>query len=232
MLNRRQMTKTGLTAIGAGLVVPSALALGSAPQSASSAKMAVTAPSSKLTLQAGRDFKLIKPTAPTEAVAGKVEVVEFFWYKCSHCFNFEPELSAWVQALPAHVSFRRVPVGFNASFIPQQKLFYTLEGLNLLGSLHSKVFAAIHTDQVKLDSDADIFAWVVKQGVSLEKFKAMYTSFSVAGKVSRATKLQDAYQVDGVPAMGVDGKFLSNGTLAGSMPRLLQVASALAAQKR
>ena len=98
--------------------------------------------------------------------------------------------------------------------------------------MHSKIFAAIHTEQIKLDSDADIFAWVVKQGVSLDKFKAMYTSFSVAGKVSRATKLQDAYQVDGVPAMGVDGKFLSNGTLAGSMPRLLQVVGVLAAQKR
>ena len=230
MLNRRQMAQSGLTAIGAGLVVPSAFALSAEKPTAAAAKMA--APATSVTLQAGRDFKLVKPTAPTEAAAGKVEVVEFFWYKCSHCFHFEPELNAWIKTLPAHVSFRRVPVGFNASFIPQQKLFYALEGLNLLGTLHSKIFAAIHTEQIKLDNDADIFAWVVKQGVNLDKFKAMYTSFSVAGKVSRATKLQDAYQVDGVPAMGVDGKFLSNGTLTGSMPRLLQVVGVLAAQKR
>ncbi len=232
MLNRRQMTQSGLTAIGAGLALPSALALAAEKPTAASAKMAVAAPAAAIAIQAGRDFKVIKPAAPTEAAAGKIEVVEFFWYKCPHCFHFEPELNVWVKTLPKNVSFRRVPVGFNASFLPQQKLFYALEGLNLLDTLHSKVFAAIHTDKVKLDNDADIFAWIAKQGVSLDKFKAMYTSFSVAGKATRATKLQDAYMVDGVPAMGVDGKYLSNGTLTGSMSRLLQVVSTLVAQKR
>lgn len=180
----------------------------------------------------GKDFKrLDKPVAP-DAPAGKVDVIEFFWYSCPHCNAFEPALDAWVKAAPKDLSIRRVPVAFNASFVPQQKLFYTLEGMGKLDALHAKVFRAIHVDRAKLAKDDEILAWVTQQGVDAAKFKEIYSSFSVANQVRRASQLQDAYGVEGVPSMGVAGKYYTDGTMAGSMQTVLQVVEYLAATAR
>ena len=178
---------------------------------------------------AGKDFiKLDKPVA-TDAPAGKVEVIEFFWYSCPHCNAFEPTLDAWIKAAPKDLSIRRVPVAFNASFIPQQKLYYALEGLGQLEALHAKVFRAVHVEKQKLAKDDEIFAWIAKQGVDAAKFKEIYTSFTVSNQVRRASQLQDAYGVEGVPSMGVAGKYYTDGTMAGSMQNVLQVVESLAA---
>ena len=180
----------------------------------------------------GKDFKrLDKPVAP-DAPAGKVDVIEFFWYSCPHCNAFEPTLDAWVKAAPKDLSIRRVPVAFNASFVPQQKLFYTLEGMGKLDALHAKVFRAIHVEKAKLAKDDEILAWVTQQGVDAAKFKEVYGSFSVANQVRRASQLQDSYGVEGVPSMGVAGKYYTDGTMAGSMQTVLQVVEYLAATAR
>jgi len=180
----------------------------------------------------GKDFKrLDKPVAP-DAPAGKVDVIEFFWYSCPHCNAFEPTLDAWVKAAPKDLSIRRVPVAFNASFVPQQKLFYTLEGMGKLDALHAKVFRAIHVEKAKLAKDDEILAWVTQQGVDVAKFKEVYGSFSVANQVRRASQLQDSYGVEGVPSMGVAGKYYTDGTMAGSMQTVLQVVEFLAATAR
>ena len=180
----------------------------------------------------GKDFKrLDKPVAP-DAPAGKVDVIEFFWYSCPHCNAFEPTLDAWVKAAPKDLSVRRVPVAFNASFVPQQKLFYTLEGMGKLEALHAKVFRAVHVEKAKLAKDDEILAWVTQQGVDVAKFKEVYGSFSVANQVRRASQLQDSYGVEGVPSMGVAGKYYTDGTMAGSMQTVLQVVEYLAATAR
>lgn len=180
----------------------------------------------------GKDFKrLDKPVTP-DAPAGKVDVIEFFWYSCPHCNAFEPVLDAWVKAAPKDLSVRRMPVAFNASFVPQQKLYYTLEGMGKLEELHAKVFRAIHVEKQKLAKDDEILAWVTKQGVDVAKFKEVYGSFSVSNQVRRASQLQDAYGVEGVPSMGVAGKYYTDGTMAGSMPTVLQVVEHLAATAR
>ena len=180
----------------------------------------------------GKDFKrLDKPVAP-DAPAGKVDVIEFFWYSCPHCHAFEPTLDAWVKAAPKDLSIRRVPVAFNASFVPQQKLYYTLEGMGKLDALHAKVFRAIHVEKAKLAKDDEILAWVTQQGVDVAKFKEVYGSFSVANQVRRASQLQDSYGVEGVPSMGVAGKYYTDGTMAGSMQTVLQVVEYLAATAR
>ena len=180
----------------------------------------------------GKDFKrLDKPVAP-DAPAGKVDVIEFFWYSCPHCNAFEPTLDAWVKAAPKDLSVRRVPVAFNASFVPQQKLFYTLEGMGKLDALHAKVFRAVHVEKAKLAKDDEILAWVTQQGVDAAKFKEVYGSFSVANQVRRASQLQDSYGVEGVPSMGVAGKYYTDGTMAGSMQTVLQVVEYLAATAR
>ena len=123
-------------------------------------------------------------------------------------------------------------MAFNASFIPQQKLYYTLEGMGKLDALHTRVFRAIHVDKLKLAKDDDIFAWAGQQGVDAAKFKEVYNSFTVSNQVRRASQLQDAYGVEGVPSMGVAGKFYTDGTMAGSMQNVLQVVEHLTAVAR
>lgn len=180
----------------------------------------------------GKDYvKLGKPVA-SDAPAGKVEVIEFFWYSCGHCNAFEPTLEAWIKSAPKELHIRRVPVAFNSSFAPQQKLYYTLEGLGKLPELHSKVFRAIHVERLPLNKDDLIFDWIGKQGVDVAKFKEIYNSFTVANQVRKATQLQDAYQVEGVPSMGVAGRYYTDGSLAGSMQSVLQIVEYLAGEVR
>lgn len=178
--------------------------------------------------QAGTDYLMVEPVAGVEAPAGKIEVVEFFWYSCSHCNAFEPTLEAWIKRAPKDLAIRRVPVAFQDSFVPQQRLFYTLEAMGLVEKLHAKVFAAIHVEKQNLSRPEQIVDWAVKQGVDKAKFLEQFNSFSVSTKATRGTRLQNAYRVEGVPALGVAGRFYTDGSLAKSMARALQVVEFLA----
>lgn len=182
--------------------------------------------------QEGAEYKTLEQRAGVEAPQGKVEVVEFFWYSCPHCNTFEPRLDAWSKNLPPDVALRRVPVAFRDDFVPQQRLFYTLEAMNRLGDLHGKVFHAIHRERDPLNKEALILAWAEKQGLDKGKFQETFNSFSVATKARRATQLQDAFKVEGVPALGIAGRYYTDGTLAGNMDRALQVADYLIAEAR
>lgn len=182
----------------------------------------------------GADYLVLDKRAAVEAPAGKIEVIEFFWYDCPHCNAFEPALEAWIKRVPQDVQVRRVPVGFRDEFVPLQRLFYTLEAMDLLGKLHPKVFAAIHAEKQlsRGAKGAEIADWVVKQGVDKAKFMEQVNSFAIATKASRATQLQNAYKVEGVPALGVAGRFYTDATLAKNMPRALQVVDYLVAEVR
>jgi len=176
---------------------------------------------------AGTDYQVLDARAPVEAPVGKIEVVEFFWYSCTHCNAFEPMLADWVKKLPKDVAFRRAPVAFNDSFVPQQKLFYTLESLGLLDKLHPKVFAAIHVEKLNLSKAEAIVEWVGKNGVDQAKFVKEYNSFGVVTKTQKGSQMQSAYKVEGVPALGVGGQFYTDGTMARSMDRALLVVQSL-----
>lgn len=180
--------------------------------------------------EAGKDYLIVDPRAPVEAPAGKVDVVEFFGYFCPHCNSFEPTLSAWLKTVPAHVAFRRAHVAFNDGMAPQQRLFLALEAMGLVEKMQVSVFSAIHKDKLKLNTRDAIVDWVVAQGVDKTKFLESYNSFSTATKASRMTQLQNAYKLEGVPALGIAGRFYIDGTLAGSMPRVLQIADYLIAE--
>ncbi|WP_395668935.1 thiol:disulfide interchange protein DsbA/DsbL [Rhodoferax sp.] len=178
-------------------------------------------------LREGADYLEVKPRAPVEAAVGKIEVVEFFWYSCPHCNAFEPLLKTWAAKAPADVVLRRVPVAFRDDFVPQQRLYFALEAMRLVDKLHSKVFAAIHDEKQTLARSDAIAQWVAKQGVDMAKFTEHYNSFAVATKASRSAQLQNAYKVEGVPALGVDGRFYTDGSLAGNVGRSLQVVDGL-----
>ncbi|PUE06384.1 disulfide bond formation protein DsbA [Limnohabitans sp. T6-5] len=182
--------------------------------------------------KAGKDYMVLERPLPTEVGNGKIEVIEFFWYSCPHCNAFEPSFAQWVKNAPKDVVVRRIPVAFRDDFAPQQRLFFTLEAMNLLDSLHAKVFAAVHVEKQALNTDASVLAWAEKQGVDKAKFSEIYKSFGVASKLKRAVQLQNDFKIEGVPSLGVAGRYYVDGTLAGSMERAVKVAESLIAQTR
>ena len=199
-----------------------------------------------LTALAGFGPSLAQGGAPTEgkhyvrlsqpvpaAGGGKVEVVEFFWYGCPHCNDFEPMLEAWVKKLPADVVFRRVPVAFREEpFGSHQRLYYALEAMGQVEAVHRKVFYAIHVERQRLDKAPDIAAFMGKNGVDGAKFLEVFNSFAVQTKARQARQLSEAYKIDGVPALGVQGRYYTSGSLAGSLPQALSVTDHLIERAR
>ena len=180
----------------------------------------------------GTDYYVLDKPVAVDAPAGKIEVVEFFWYKCPHCNAFEPALEAWSKKLPKDVVLRRVPIAFQDSFAPLQRLFYSIEAMGLTAKLHAKVFNAIHIERLNLEKGDAIIEWVAQQGVDKAKFAEQFGSFSINSKATKATQLQNAYRVEGVPALGVAGRFYTDGQIAKSMDRALLVVDALLANLR
>jgi len=180
----------------------------------------------------GRHFVRVSPAAPVGAPAGKIDVVEFFWYGCPHCHALEPALEAWSARLPADVAFRRMPVVFGALHESHARMFFALEALGQLQTVHKRIFAALHIQRRRLDKFDDIAAFVAEQGVDRQKFTEAYNAFGVASKVKQSQQLAQAYALEGVPALGVAGRFLTAGSMAGSNERALQVADSLIARSR
>jgi thiol:disulfide interchange protein DsbA len=180
----------------------------------------------------GTDYRTLDRRVGVEAPAGKVEVVDFFWYNCPHCNAFEPLLQTWTRRLPNDVTLRRIPIAFRDDMVPQQRLFYTLEAMGKIDELHVKVFDAIHKERLNLMREAGMVDWAAKQGLDPAKFTDLYRSFTVSAKARRASEVQDAYRVEGVPALGVAGRFYTDGSLAGTLPRALQVTDYLIAEAR
>jgi protein dithiol oxidoreductase (disulfide-forming) len=163
------------------------------------------------------------PQPVSQPAAGKVEVVEFFWYGCPHCFSLEPFVEQWLAKLPADVSFRRVPAAFTPQYEFHQKVFYAFEALGLLGSLHRKFFNAIHVDRKRMVTEAEVVAFVTANGADGAKFADAMKSFSVIGKARQAKQLADAYGVDSVPMLGVQGRYRTSAAMAGGVDKAFAV---------
>lgn len=188
----------------------------------------------------GQEYIRLPQQVPTDT-GKKVEVIEFFWYNCPHCYQFEPHFAEWIKKQGDHIVVKRVPVVFRESFVPQQKLYYTLEAMNRL-DLHRVVFDAIHAGHQKLDREEQIMAFIEKQGVDMKKFTDTYNSFSVQSKVSRVPQLQATFRLEGVPTVVIDGQYITSPSIVGQTMRgaseaqmnaaTLQVLDALVAKKK
>jgi thiol:disulfide interchange protein DsbA len=180
----------------------------------------------------GRQYLRLDPPVPVQAPAGKIDVVEFFSYACPHCNDFEPLLEQWLKHLPPDVHFHRIPVSFLFNAENFQKLYYTMETLNLVDQLQQKVFDSVHKEGQRLLTPADIQAFVQRNGVDGAKFMAVFNSFSIPGKVRQAGQQMQAYKVDSIPTIAVQGRFKTGPSEAGGLEQILQVTNALIAQAR
>jgi thiol:disulfide interchange protein DsbA len=179
----------------------------------------------------GHDYARVKNPQPV-ATGSKVEVLEFFWYRCPHCFQLEPALNSWLKTLPKDAQIRRVPAVFRDDWLPDAKLYYTLEQMGLLGSLHHKVFDAYHVENINLNDPAVVGGWIAKQGVDRKKFEGVYNSFSTQSKATQGARLATTYAISGVPAFIIDGKYATSVSMTGSPARLFEVLDQLIVKAR
>ena len=150
-----------------------------------------------------------------ETPAGKpVEVIEFFAYYCPHCNVFEPLLADWVKKQGNNIVFKRVHVAGGARVLPQQRLFYALDALGLVGQYHTKVFAAMHQQGVRFANDQEVIDWAVKSGIDRARFTDAYHSFGVQAKARRAGAMMNEYRVDHWPMVAIDGRFITSPSMA------------------
>ena len=173
-------------------------------------------------IEEGFDYRILPVPQPVET-KGKVEVIEFFWYGCPHCYDFEPELSAWVKRQPKDVVFRRIPVAFRDDLLPHSQLFYALEAMGKGDALNEKVMDAMHKDNKRLLAEPEIADWVASQGVDRNSFLATYRSFAVVSKARAAKQLAEAYRIDGVPTIVMQGKYVTSPSIAGTKAKAIAV---------
>ena len=191
---------------------------------------ALAAPLALRAQRSGGNYIVLKPELPVDA-QGKIEVLEFFWYGCIHCYELEPLLETWLKKIPADVQFRRVPAVFNdPRFARDAAVFYALEASGNLERLHRPLFDAIHRDALKTADGQALGQWLTKNGVDTKKFDEIGRSFTVQSKVRRAAQLSQAYNIEGTPAMAVHGRYTIN-TGAGH-PAMLATVDSLVDQVR
>ena len=179
----------------------------------------------------GRHYAVLSSPVPV-AQPEKIEVVELFWYGCPHCYQLEATINPWSAALPEDVNFVRVPAMFGGIWNLHGQLFYTLENLKVDETVHNSIFNALHNQGRKLSSLNEITQFVATQGVDKDIFVKTWNSFSVKSQMEKAKKLAMAYQISGVPAVVINGKYRFDIGMAGGLQQTVDVADVLIEKER
>jgi len=183
----------------------------------------------------GVEYLSLNPPQSTDS-PGKVEVTEFFWYRCPHCYNLEPVLEDWLKKLPRDVQFRRVPAIFDNEWALDARIFYTLEATGDLARVHKGLFDAIHQQGgVRQRGEAYmkwVADWLGKHGVDMAKYNAALRSFTVENRLKRSVQMTQAYKIDGVPAIAVQGRWVVSATATGDRQAMLNVTDYLIGEAR
>ena len=175
-------------------------------------------------------YAKVNPPQPT-ADPERVEVLELFWYGCPHCYTLEPHLKTWLKDKPDYVDFRRMPAVFNERWALHAEAYYTAEALGVLDKIHEPLFDAIHRYRRSFKTSEQIMAFFKERGVNEEDFRKTWGSFAVRSKVRRATVMSERYGIDGVPAIIINGKYQTSGSLAGNYRNIIKVINTLAEEE-
>lgn len=170
----------------------------------------------------GEDY--IKIDQQETSSGDRVEVLEFFWYGCPHCYQFEPMLSGWLKSKSPKSEFIRVPAVFRPEWKVHARTYYTLEVMGQVDKMHVPIFDEIHkAKKSRLDKESDMFEFIGNNGINKDEFIEIYKSFSVDNMMRKAIKQLQDYKVHGVPAMAVNGKYLVTGETAQSYENMLRI---------
>lgn len=178
----------------------------------------------------GPGYQTLAPAQPTQDKS-KVEVIEFFWYGCPHCYDFEPTLTKWLKTLPKNVTFIRQPAAFSDLWEKHAKAYFVAEALNMVDKVHADFFDAIQNKHQKLETEEELAKFFVAHGVTEAAFHDAYKSFGVDTKLRQAKTMAPRYGITGVPTMIVNGKYMTSGSLAGSHENMIKVLNQLIAQE-
>jgi thiol:disulfide interchange protein DsbA len=188
---------------------------------------------------ADKNYTVLSPAQPTDVPPGKVEVVEFFWYACPHCSGLDPTVETWRKDKAAYIEFRRVPVTWQDEHRAHARLFFVLKSLGKLDELHTKVFDEIHQKSdllyVEVDEKATLQAqlqFAKANGISESDFVNAYQSFGVQASLQQADDLMRRCKIVSVPTFVINGKYVSEVSMAGSPAKLFQLINDLAASER
>ncbi len=176
--------------------------------------------------QEGKSYTRLAKDIPTQS-GNKVEVLEFFWYGCPHCFQFEPTLAKWKKNIPENVHFVRVPAPLNPKWMVHTKTYYALEIMGLGEKYHEPIFQAMHVDRKKLFSFDAIADFLASQGVDKKAFTNTYNSFAVEMRARKAMQLGRSYRLSGVPMLTVNGKYVVSAEKAGSFNEMINITNFL-----
>jgi protein dithiol oxidoreductase (disulfide-forming) len=178
-------------------------------------------------------YQKLEAPQPTDG-SGKIEVIEFFWYGCPHCYAMEPTVAAWLKTKPADVEFKRIPA-YSGGWTPMANVFYTLEAMGKLEAMHTKVFDAIHKDHLNLNNKKILDKFLSDNGVDPAEYDKVEKSFSVVNKLNRDKQLTMLYQVDSVPRFFIGGKYVTSGEIAAGndkiMPAIDEAVAAIRKEK-
>jgi len=176
-------------------------------------------------------YQKLEAPQPTDG-SGKIEVLEFFWYGCPHCYAMEPTIAAWLKNKPADVVFKRVPA-YNSGWLPMVTVFYTLEAMGKQEAMHTKVFDAIHKDHLNLNNHKILDKFLTDNGIDPVEYEKVEKSFSVQGKLNQDKQVTMMYQVDSVPRFFIAGKYVTSGDIAGGNDKIMPaVDEAIAAARK
>ena len=181
--------------------------------------------------QEGTHYTRLTPTQPTSALPGQVEVMEFFWYGCPHCFALDPYLEQWRAAKPSYISFVRVPILWGQTHGLHARIYYTEQALGLVDKLHTSVFNEFHQNQHPLNSTADIEQFFTQHGASTADFKTAFRSEAVEASLKQAQELGLRFKVESVPLIIINGKYVTDVGKAGGQQQLISLINELAARE-
>ena len=171
--------------------------------------------------RANADYRLIEPQ-PVQT-GNRIEVIDFFWYGCPHCYAFQPALEEWIRRMPPDVALRRIPAILRDNWSPHARIYYTLESLGELGRLHQEVYHGYHVQELHMSKPDVMVQWAVRHGIDRQKWIDAYNSAEVTQKVEAAKTLTMDYNVQGTPSLVVDGRYLTSPAMARSEQRMIPI---------
>jgi thiol:disulfide interchange protein DsbA len=176
-------------------------------------------------IRAEVEYRVIKPQPLS--VANGIEVIDFFWYGCPHCYNLQPALERWISRKSADITVRRIPAVLRDSWAPHARIYYTLEALGEVERLHQRVYYSYHIEELALSKPEVVSDWAVRNGIARERWDEAYNSAAVQRKVEEAARLSKAYSVAGTPSLVVNGRYLTSSSMSESMNGLIVILDGL-----